>query len=91
MEPGVIDVEMRIAMPIGKRIVYVGPAGTAIIGWCPPDQELPVTLPLEDQQAFEILGRTVTFISLVRVTERAAYYKEPMVPRSYMSMHPAQR
>jgi hypothetical protein len=66
----------------GKRIVFVGPAGTAILGYCPPEQKLPVTLPLEDQEAFEILGRTVTFMSLVRVTERAAYYQEPMTPSS---------
>lgn len=67
----------------GKRIVYVGPAGTAIIGFCPENQPLPVTLPLQDQEAFEILGRTVRFMSLVRVSSRAAYYQEPMSTPRY--------
>lgn len=36
-------------------------------------------------------GRMIKFASLVRVTTRAVYFKEPMVPKSYGSMHPGQR
>jgi hypothetical protein len=36
----------------------------------------------------ELNGRIVPFVSLVRVTPRALFYREPLVPRSYGSMDP---
>lgn len=39
---------------------------------------------------FTAQGRLVPFASLVRVTTRAAFYKEPMVPAGY-TFHEAQR
>lgn len=58
-----------------KRIVFIHGNLTLICGLL---TELPVTLP-----PFEVLGETIPFASLVKVTSRAAYYKAPHVPQSF--------
>lgn len=69
-----------------KRVVLIHPDGMRqICGVVEETTELPITV-----EGFSALGRDVPFASLVRVTARAAYYKEPMVPSSY-SFHSAQR
>ena len=66
-----------------KRLVFLnGDQPPRIFGVCAADA-LPVTIALDS------LG--VPFASLVRSTPRAAYYRAPMVPQSYGSMHPSQR
>lgn len=68
-----------------KRLVFEHATGlTALCGlWEGPP---PVVLP-----PFQVLGETIPFASLYKVTERAAYYRAPVVPKSYGSMHPAQK
>lgn len=62
-----------------KRIVFLHPNGIAqIMGTDEGFPELPVTA-----GEFVAMGRLVPFASLVRVTERVAYYREPLVPGSY--------
>lgn len=78
---------------MSKRIVFVHPDGLhQIVG--ATDGELPVTLqfvgPDGQPVPFQARGRVVPFASLVRVTPRAAFYKEPLVPSSY-TFHEAQR
>ena len=64
-------------LQVGKRVVLVHPDGVRqILGVV--EGELSVTAgPLQER------GRDIPFVSLVRVTTRAAYYKEPLVPASY--------
>lgn len=52
------------------------------------DGELPVII-----KDSTMRGRSIPFVSLVKVTERAAFYKEPLVPsgRFNQSFHPSQR
>ncbi len=69
-----------------KRIVFVDHDGLHII--MGTDAEFP-TLPVTAQN-FEVRGRRVAFASLYKVTTRAAYYREPIVPASY-TFHEAQR
>lgn len=59
-----------------KRVVFVHPDGLHQI--CGVSDALPVTI-----EGFQALGRPVAFASLVRVTPRAAFYKEPTTPASY--------
>ncbi len=60
----------------GKRIVFIHPDGLfQIMGTDDGMAKLPVVA-----EEFEAGGRLVEFASLVRVTPRAAYYKEPMEP-----------
>lgn len=47
---------------------------------------LPVTA-----EGFTTRGRVVPFASLFKVTTRAAFYKEPMVPASSKTFHAEQR
>jgi hypothetical protein len=71
-----------------KRIVFEHHTGLTLI--CGVLTELPVTLP-----PFQVLGETIPFSSLFKVTSRAAYYKAPTVPQSFNSapstFHEAQR
>jgi hypothetical protein len=69
-----------------KRIVFVDADGLHII--MGTDAEFP-TLPITAQN-FVVRGRTVPFASLYRVTTRAAFYREPIVPASY-TFHEQQR
>lgn len=68
-----------------KRAVFLHASGIAeILG--PVDGPAPTTI--------APLGTTfgpVQFASLVKVTRAGAYYKAPLVPMSYASMHPEQR
>jgi hypothetical protein len=69
-----------------KRIVFVHPNGLhQIIGTDAPFPALPVTA-----EGFHALGREVAFASLVKVTTRAAFYKEPLIPAS-AGFHAAQQ
>lgn len=69
-----------------KRIVFIHPDGMRqIMGTDEGFDTLPIVA-----ENFEVRGRIVPFASLVRVTTRAAYYKEPMVPASY-TFHEAQK
>jgi hypothetical protein len=64
----------------GKRIVFLDRERdyAVIVGHDGDLASLPVTV-----QNFEVRGRVVPFASLVKVTTRAAYYSEPLVPASY--------
>lgn len=79
-------------MSLAKRIVFIHPDGLMqIMGTDDGMPSLPVTA-----EGFAVQGRTVPFASLVRVTSRAAYYKEPLVPATTMgpatiTFHPEQR
>lgn len=69
-----------------KRIVFQHPDGLhQILG--ATDGDLPTVLQFQAPDGspvpFETRGRVVPFASLVRVTHRAAFYKEPLVPASY--------
>jgi hypothetical protein len=68
-----------------KRIVFVDGDMHVIAGV--HDGDLPVVI----HGPFEIQGRKIDFVSLVQVKQRYAVYKEPLVPMSYQSMHPAQK
>ncbi len=70
-----------------KRIVFVDQDGLHII--MGTDAEFP-TLPVTAQN-FEVRGRRVPFASLYKVTTRAAFYKEPLVPGATHSFHEAQQ
>lgn len=71
---------------MSKRIVFVHPSGLhEIVGTTDTLPELPIVA-----QGFTLQGREVPFASLFRVSHRAAFYKEPMVPASY-SFHKEQR
>ena len=48
--------------------------------------KIPVVLP-----AFKTHGRVVEFSSLYRMTTRAAYFKEPMLPSSGQTFHENQK
>lgn len=72
---------------MSKRVVFMDRGVPTIVGVLEPDE----TVPVATDGPFEVNGRTVQFASLVRVTPRAVFFKEPMVPRSYGSMHPSQR
>lgn len=72
-----------------KRVVFLDAHGPAqILGlWDESIKALPVVTP----RAFiASTGREVPFASLVKVTPRAAFYKEPILPAS-SSFHAAQR
>lgn len=74
-----------------KRIVFEHPDGLAqIIGHVPDGGTVPIVIPLPGMPAMSLCGRVVAFASLVRMTSRAAFYREPMVPASY-SFHAAQQ
>jgi hypothetical protein len=65
-----------------KRIVFVHPNGMhQILGHAPA--EYPITLPLPGTPPMDLLGKEVPFASLVKVTERMAVYKEPMIPGTH--------
>ena len=69
-----------------KRLVYIHPDGLhQILGHAGGLPKLPEVLP-----KFEVNGRLVPFCSLFKVTQRAAYYKEPLVPAAN-TFHEAQR
>lgn len=62
-----------------KRVVFVHPDGLhQILGTTAGFERLPVTA-----ENFQTRGRVVPFASLVRVTSRAAYYREPIIPGPY--------
>ena len=67
-----------------KRLVFLHPDGIAqILGEWSPD--MPHTA-----EGFTLRGRLIPFASLVKVTGRAVYFREPMIPASY-SFHAAQQ
>lgn len=73
--------------PTKKRMVFEDQVlGTFVLGGEEMSDKLPITA-----GPFECAGRVVPMISLVRVTRRCAFYREPMVPKSYGSMNPEQR
>ena len=79
---------------MGKKIVFVHPDGLhQIIG--ATDTQPPTVLQFRGPDGvvvpFEIRGRVVPFASLYRVTRRAAYYKEPLVPGASHTFHEAQQ
>ena len=64
---------------ITKRILFLRQDGIyQIMGTDAKFPTLPVTA-----EGFEAGGRLIPFASLYRVTSRAAFYKEPMVPSNY--------
>lgn len=70
-----------------KRIVLIHDDGVhQIVGAITDGRPLPVTL-----EGFEERGRTIPFVSLVRVTTRAAYYKAPMLPSTSNNFRTEQR
>lgn len=74
-----------------KRVVFEHPDGLAqILGYVPDGGTVPIVIPLQGMPAMELRGRVVAFASLVRMTPRAAFYREPMIPASY-SFHAAQQ
>jgi hypothetical protein len=67
-----------------KRVVFLHPDGIPqILGEWSPD--LPITA-----ENFTLRGRLIEFASLVKVTQRAVFFREPMLPASY-SFDAAQR
>lgn len=73
--------------PTRKRMVFEDTArGVFVLGGDEMSDKLPVTA-----GPFDCDGRVVPLISLVKVTRRCAFYREPMVPKSYGSMNPEQR
>jgi hypothetical protein len=74
-----------------KRLVFIHADGLhQILG--ATKGELPEAIHADDGSPIEMLpGRNVAFASLVRVTTRAAFYKEPMTPRSYGSFDARQQ
>lgn len=73
--------------PIGKRIIFVHPDGLCqIIGTDAGFESLPVV-----GEGFVIMGRSVEFCSLFRVTHRGAYYKEPMELSNHSTDHERQK
>ena len=67
-----------------KRVVFLHPDGIYEI--CGVEQE-PRIITAEN---FTLRGRFIEFASLFKVTTRAAYYREPIVPASN-GFHEAQR
>lgn len=67
-----------------KRIVFRHPDGIYQIVGVVAGDDLAVT-----SERIELRGRVIPFASLYKVTTRAAYYKEPLVPSSYI-FHRAQ-
>jgi hypothetical protein len=61
---------------VGKRVVFIHPDGVHEI--CGVVDQYPITL-----GPFPTRGRLVAFASVIRVTARAVFYKEPMIPASY--------
>ena len=80
-------VNRELARARTKRVVFMDGDVPTIMGALEPDEAAPVCT----DGMFGCNGRNVAFASLVRVTPRAVFYKEPMVPRSYGSMDPRQR
>lgn len=71
---------------MSKRAVFVHPSGLCqIMGTLDDFPRPPVTA-----EGFTVQGRLVPFASLYRMTPRAAFYKEPIVPAGY-TFHEAQR
>lgn len=67
--------------PMSKRAVFVHSDGLhQIIGLV--NQDIPVTLAGEGT-VIQLRDRVIPFASLIKVTERVAFYKEPMIPASY--------
>jgi hypothetical protein len=60
-----------------KRVVFLHPDGIPqILGEWSPD--LPITA-----ENFTLRGRPIAFASVVKVTQRAVFFREPMIPASY--------
>lgn len=60
-----------------KRVVFLHPDGIAqIVGVWSADTP-------QTAEGFTLRGRLIPFASLVKVTQRAVFFREPMLPASY--------